>query len=227
MTPGERKKRAISDSAKEIRRNTILEAAETLILKDDFKNITITRIAEESNLAHGTVFLYFKSKEELFLDLTIQNLERWFCATTERLNKLCLSKKSKSEQISIIIEILVSSFDNSSLLRLLPILDDTLEHNITTDKAFSFKSFLKQNMESMGTNIERVFSIPDDFNGAQILHHLFICLIGTYKVSHPSTTVKKVIQNSSLQMFDIDFKVTLKTIITNYLKGILLTANRE
>jgi len=54
------------EKEKEQRRNLILDAAQTLFFSKHYDEITIEEIAEKSQLAKGTVYLYFKSKEALY-----------------------------------------------------------------------------------------------------------------------------------------------------------------
>src|SRR5581483_9696883 len=61
----------------EERREQILRAAVTVFGDRGYTNATISDIANEAGVAHGTVYLYFHSKAEIF-----QCLVSWF---TERL----------------------------------------------------------------------------------------------------------------------------------------------
>lgn len=48
------------------RRNTIIDAAEKLFFTKGFANSTMDEVAEIVELSKGTIYLYFKSKEELY-----------------------------------------------------------------------------------------------------------------------------------------------------------------
>lgn len=50
---------------KEERRQAIIDAAEKLFYKNGFENTTMDEIADETELSKGTLYLYFKSKNEL------------------------------------------------------------------------------------------------------------------------------------------------------------------
>lgn len=64
MSIAERKERE-----KEQRRQDILRAAKTIFFQNGFEKTSMEMIAEECQLAKGTLYLYFKSKEELYLSL--------------------------------------------------------------------------------------------------------------------------------------------------------------
>lgn len=48
------------------KRRRILEAARRLLVERDFQDIVLDDVAKRADVAKGTLFLYFKSKEELF-----------------------------------------------------------------------------------------------------------------------------------------------------------------
>ncbi len=56
-------------------RNAIFEAAEELFSARGFQGTTLEAISEKTGLSKGTVYLYFKSKEELYLMVCIKGLE--------------------------------------------------------------------------------------------------------------------------------------------------------
>ncbi|MBN1979918.1 MAG: TetR/AcrR family transcriptional regulator [Chitinivibrionales bacterium] len=59
---------------KQQRREQILDAGENLILTKGLDQITMDDIARECELSKGTLYLYFKNKEEIFLSLAIKSL---------------------------------------------------------------------------------------------------------------------------------------------------------
>lgn len=60
---------------REYRKMQILGAGEKLFLDKGFENITMDEIARECELSKGTLYLYYKSKEELFYTLIIKGME--------------------------------------------------------------------------------------------------------------------------------------------------------
>jgi AcrR family transcriptional regulator len=48
------------------RRNAIIEAAERIFFKIGIENASMEQVAQEAELSKGTLYLYFKSKEELY-----------------------------------------------------------------------------------------------------------------------------------------------------------------
>lgn len=55
--------------------NRILFATESLIVKEGLQNLSMRNIAKEAGIASGTLYLYFKTKDDLLHSLATQLLE--------------------------------------------------------------------------------------------------------------------------------------------------------
>jgi AcrR family transcriptional regulator len=60
---------------KEQRRNGIIDAAERVFFSKGLESATMDDVAEEAELSKGTLYLYFKSKQDLYLAITRRGLE--------------------------------------------------------------------------------------------------------------------------------------------------------
>jgi AcrR family transcriptional regulator len=70
MGTKERKKRE-----RNMRRQQIQDAAKELFLKKGFNSTTIEEIAECTELALGTIYYYFKNKDELYISLILLSVQ--------------------------------------------------------------------------------------------------------------------------------------------------------
>lgn len=59
-------------SRKAIRRETIINAAIEIFSVKDFMATSISEIAQKAGIATGTIYKYFKSKEDLFFSIPIE-----------------------------------------------------------------------------------------------------------------------------------------------------------
>ena len=71
-------RRATNPSAKEARSQQILAATAELLERWSYADITMDRIAERAGVAKGTLYLYFRTKEALFLSLYEDRLGAWY-----------------------------------------------------------------------------------------------------------------------------------------------------
>ena len=60
---------------KQQRRDAILDAAERLFFSKGMENSTMDEVAREAEFSKGTIYLYFKNKEELYLGITNRGLD--------------------------------------------------------------------------------------------------------------------------------------------------------
>ncbi|NOX32653.1 MAG: TetR/AcrR family transcriptional regulator [Deltaproteobacteria bacterium] len=60
---------------KQIRRNQILDAARSLLFSSGIDSISISKIANQAELGVGTIYFYYKNKEEIFIALQKEGVE--------------------------------------------------------------------------------------------------------------------------------------------------------
>jgi AcrR family transcriptional regulator len=93
MGVAERKQRE-----KELRRSQILEAAEKIFIKKGLQMTTMDEIADACELSKGTVYLYFKNKEELIFNSLIGILDTFIGIIESNLSQ-CTTYESRAASI--------------------------------------------------------------------------------------------------------------------------------
>jgi AcrR family transcriptional regulator len=63
---------------KEARKLTILKAARKLFFDKGFKDVTVAHIARKAELSKGAVYLYFHSKEEIYAQILLADLDKFY-----------------------------------------------------------------------------------------------------------------------------------------------------
>ena len=79
----------------EIRRNQILDAATKVFVRQGFQHARMDDIVEESGLSKGTLYWYFKSKEDIINAI----LRRLFTGELENLESLLQAEGTASERL--------------------------------------------------------------------------------------------------------------------------------
>jgi AcrR family transcriptional regulator len=74
----ERGRRARREEDKRRRRRDLLDAGWALLQAMPYPEVTMAGVAERAGLAKGTAFLYYPTKESLFLALAAERLDAWF-----------------------------------------------------------------------------------------------------------------------------------------------------
>ena len=99
----------------EERKDQIMNAAEEVFSKKGFSDARMDDIAEETGLSKGTLYLYYKSKD----DLIIAILDRLFQREFKAFEKLDLTSMSARDAIWVFVE--TTTKDIKLMMRLLPI----------------------------------------------------------------------------------------------------------
>jgi TetR/AcrR family transcriptional regulator len=210
--------RAISIEQKEERRQEIIDITRTEFLRTDFNKVKMADIANAAGIAKGTLFFYFKTKEELFLTMAQQEINAWYDHFDKILRQQIVFKHHLSikEFVSVVQNSLKK---NDVLVPLFAILDDTLENNIDIEIAFKFKSNLKRRIVSSGELLEQVVPFIKKSDGGKLLYYSFMLIVGTYKVTNPSPVVKKVLKKPGMEMFNQKFKDVFSEMLNYLLSG--------
>ncbi len=214
------KKRAISEEQKSERKKNILKTALELFKNSSFDKINIEEIAKKTGIAKGTVFLYFKTKEELFLSLAKDEIEKLFDDLNESL--IVLNKNKKKCSMEDLLSLIKNSTNNKPLLiRLMAILNIILEKNIDFKTTSDFKIMLYNNIIKTGELLEKCFSFLKPNDGTQLIMWIYILIIGIQQVSDPSPVAKKVINEAGLNAFNINFNDQFLNMLDIILKGLV------
>lgn len=99
----------------EERKDQIMNAAEDVFAQKGFSDARMDDIAEETGLSKGTLYLYYKSKD----DLIIAILDRIFQREFKAFENLDLTSMSATEAIWVFVE--TTTRDIKLMTRLLPI----------------------------------------------------------------------------------------------------------
>lgn len=219
------KQRAISSDEKLERREAILNAAAELLTRDEYHDISIACIAQKAGLAKGTIFLYFRTKEELFLQLQVRVYKSWFEDINTRLST-SLGHKNETGIDKFVENIMASIGDHPMMTRLTPILHVILERNIDYKTALEFKRFLLSEVRTTGRLIEQCLPFLRKNDGAQFLLHLQVLLIGLIQLTSPAPIVKQVIDTEKMEVFQLNFEERLSAMLALLISGMKSTRIR-
>jgi AcrR family transcriptional regulator len=97
---------------KERRRQQIIVAAKRVFSQKGFNKTTMEDIAKEAELSPGTLYLYFKNKEELYASLSLRILQ-YLHIRMEHVNK---EDMAPEEKIDALIEAMYDVYDFDPLI---------------------------------------------------------------------------------------------------------------
>ena len=215
------KQRARSDEEKRERREAILATALAMYEREhSFAAFTMAALAKEAGLAKGTLYLYFRTKEELFLALLESGFDAWFDVIDARLDDG--EREWTAEDAA---ELVVRSVRGREMLaRLLSIQPAIVEHNVEFDAAFRFKHHVMLRADVTGRRLERRLPWLRTGEGARFLVHLHALVIGVWQLAQPSPVIRRVMETPEMAPARVDFAEDLRFLIITLLAGMRTAA---
>lgn len=200
--------RARSAAEKSQRRNDILRAAERLWTTTPYADLSMNQVAKEARLAKGTLYLYFDTKEELFLALLGEHLHGWADRVTGLLEQR--PPRTAEEVANVLLQ---ATDELAPLRRLLVLLGTVLERNVRPELVMEFQRDLKLRLRGL------VQYMPYKPNTTmRILRHLYAAAIGWQQLSEEiprqeDPDILPELQGTWTESFSTEFELTMRAVI--------------
>ncbi len=210
--------RARSPQDKDLRRAHLVEAAAQLFADADFDGVTIANVAQAAGVAKGTAYIYFATKEALFLELVRAELTAWLDNLENSLRRV--RAQNRVQAVSTILARCVR--ERPTLWRLLILLHSVIEPKIDEASARDFKFFLLDLLSRAGNAIAgRIPGLHAD-QAVTVVLQLHALVIGLAQLANPPPVIALVLaQNPALQVMQIDFEPFLMASLATLLRGTL------
>ena len=207
--------RARGPAAKLERHAALLAAGARLFAERDYAEVGIAGIAREAGLAKGTVYLYFPTKEALFLELLLDQLGGWLDALSQG-----FAPRPGGDRRAAFARRVARSFEGRpTLLRLLAILHTVLEQNVDGPTALRFKLGLAERMAGPARVLEERLELRRG-DGIRLLLRAHALTVGLAQMSRPAPCVLDAIRaDPRLAAFEIDFARELEAALGAMLRG--------
>lgn len=193
--------RARSEDQIADRQNDILQACKRLYDTVDFEEITIKSISEMTSLTRSSIYNYYRTREEIFLDLLKHDYLDWYTDLNGIFDKA--DKMEKNEFCSVLTKSLVT---RERMLKLLSILLTSLENQCSLEKLTEFKRECYKCVDQIGVALDKFFpsaSVTDK----KTFHSAFMVFLhGVYPYTHLSEKQTQAMKNVGRAQRNIEFK---------------------
>lgn len=126
------------------RREEILRAAERIFANNGFHNSTVAEIAKESEFAIGTLYQFFKNKEELYYTMMIEKFELLYSTLLTEVGK----NTKCFEKLHCLVEVVFTFIEqNVDFFKIftweLNVLNSNMEHKLKDQLITKHFSYIK------------------------------------------------------------------------------------
>ena len=203
MTHAQRKepaRRAMKDIDKSQKRDEFIRVAADLLLTQDFEQIAMSDVAARAGAAKGTLYLYFKTKEALFLKVQEQDYQEWFQALQDFLR----------ENPQLTSQLFADWFSQSLRLRprflkSIPLVSTILEKNAGVQVIAEYKLTLAAALQTTAPLLQISLKLSNVMMAVQLLMQCHALVVGFWSHGFPEPDVQAVIEEHQLGAFDSDF----------------------
>jgi AcrR family transcriptional regulator len=219
----EQVKRARSTEDKAQRKSQILKAAGQLVAEGDYRDITMADIASRASLAKGTLFLYFETKEELFLALAVDRFEAFFGDVERSLGGLARKPAADARRRLKLVQSALSGALGSDpvLLKLIVLLGPIIEGNSRLESILEMKRFMLVRMAALGARLEGILPGLGPGSGTVFLNRLYGIAVGYLNLANPSGCVKLALERADMAPFRFDFRANFEETAACLLAGMM------
>jgi len=202
--------RATASEEKEARRRKILEAAAELFRSWSIADITMDRIADLAGIAKGTLYLYFRTKEALFLSLFEQQLSTWY-SELEDLS----SRVGGTVKPAVAAHVIASTLSARPILsRLHGLLHSSLGLNIDLDSVLDFRRRQRRRLTSLAPILAARIDGLSESAAVRFLIRLEPVIGGLAWAAFPTPALARALEEEDLEVFHVNFKNELTEIVT-------------
>jgi AcrR family transcriptional regulator len=198
-------RRAAGKHEKDARRREILARADSLFAEKSFDEIKMAELASSLGIAKGTLYLYFPSKESLFLALLRDRLDAVLGGFVEALDR---SEAALSAE-GLATGVASSIAADLALPRLLAELHPVLERKLPFEEAIAFKRELALLLGKSGEAIARALPPLSPAEGLRFILYIYALVVGLASLTDLSPFMKRVGAQPGLELFRLGFEEAL------------------
>ncbi|WP_022665016.1 TetR family transcriptional regulator [Desulfospira joergensenii] len=211
------RKRAINEKDKLRRREKILKTAWLLYEKSEGTLPTVSEIARKAGLSKGSVYLYFKTKNEIFLSLYMHQLKLWHDSVAETLEnhpgKISVSGYARLSSQYII--------ENTLVLKMGSIANSLFEGDDDEGMFLKFKIQLAGLLDARSQMTCRLFPGLSADQWVKVHLRIYALIFGLWQMFYSPRQVKKLLQEAQIDIFEPDFSESVIESVTTFLNGAL------
>jgi AcrR family transcriptional regulator len=202
--------RARNEAERSQRQQALLQAGKQLFEEGGWEAVTMAKVAALAGVAKGTTYLYFPTKEALFLQLLLLELDPWLQELIRRMP----DKKAPRKTARLFARSLGA---RPLLVRLLAALHSTLEAGADPDTVLAFKRQLLQKLAPAVAGLEQALDTPE--KGLKLFLYTHALVVGMAQLSQPPAALQAVLNEPPYSVLSIQFEQDLAEALSRLFVG--------
>ena len=193
----------------EKRQLEILQACEKLFIAGGYENVNIKAISEMTTIGRSSIYTYYKTKEEMLLDLLRMELAGWeeeLFAWRELSAEMAGGAANRAAVRAFCEQFADILMEHEKMLRYFCLLYTLLEKNCRLEKLVEFK---REAVPVIGRIAERLsgrFPMLSPDAADEVIHQFIGFVLGMYPVSHLTPKQARAIELSRTGYAPLDFR---------------------
>jgi AcrR family transcriptional regulator len=210
---------ALSEEERFSRRAALLDAALRLYSEQETFP-TVSNIAKAAGVAKGAVYLWFRSKEEIFVAI----LEDAFLELIARLLSIIeyLDPRPEFAPDSFATQYAKLLAEVPDVVPLSSVLNNMLKENLPIESFSRLDRNVGASLSKAGALLEQRFGCLLRSKGADLLLHTWTLTIGLWIMMDIPDEMKKVLDDPTLATFRNGFHTELKTAVAQLWRGAMI-----
>ena len=194
----------------EARKDEIINACAKLYETRGFKEITLKEIGAETTLTRTGLYLYFETKEEIFLALLGREYDAW----VDQMQDIMARREAMSREE--VAEALARTLtDHPRLLRLLSMNLYEMEANSRPERLTVFKRSFGASLDAVGRLIRKYIPDMDEAARERFLYAFFPFIYGIYPYTSVTDKQKDAMREAGIayayqSAYDLTYNCLIK-----------------
>lgn len=216
MSASVQRRRARGEAGKQARADDILAAAEALYLERGGDLSPVAEIAERVGVAKGTFYLYYRTKEEVYVALLQQQLGAWIDAIASDLP----ARGAPLSADGMVEAILAPLVERPGLMSLAAQSAVALEKNVAPDVVYRFKLAMAQGHQRLGGAISEATAGQVSAElGSALMLRTYALMLGLWQLANPPAACLEVLDREGVELFRVDFDAAARAALTDLWRG--------
>jgi AcrR family transcriptional regulator len=200
LRPARKLRRAIVPEAKNERRAAIVGAAHALLHRSPAGTFSVETLARRAGLAKGTVYLYFRTREEVLLALHERQSHELFDVLEQALASPGAGARS------VLAAGMGYMRTHPEFYPLAGNCRGMLDTNVSVQAALDFKIGIGRRLAAIGSLIEALYPGLASGEGAALLMNSYALIVGLWQLADTPLALRNAMDRPEMAIFRMDYE---------------------